>query len=83
MKSKILFRLLHLIALLALAVPAFSADYPTRDLQGIIMWGAGGGTDGMSRALTPNVEPFLGKEVVLVNKPGRYRRHRYPVRLQQ
>ncbi len=70
MKSKILFRLLHLIALLALAVPAFSADYPTRDLQGIIMWGAGGGTDGMSRALTPNVEPFLGKEVVLVNKPG-------------
>ena len=34
------------------------------------MWGAGGATDNVSRAITPNVEPFLGKQIVLINKPG-------------
>ncbi len=52
------------------SIPAAAADFPTRDIQGIIQWGAGGSTDGFSRAVTPNVEPILGKEIVLVNKPG-------------
>lgn len=59
-----------LILILSLATPLCAAEFPSRDLQGIVMWGAGGGTDGMSRALTPNVEPHLGKEVIVVNKPG-------------
>jgi len=54
---------------LASALPAL-ADYPERDIQGVIQWGAGGSTDGISRAVTPNVEPVLGKQIVLVNKPG-------------
>ena len=49
---------------------AFAADYPDRDLQGIIMWGAGGATDNVARAITPLVEPYLGKQIVLINKPG-------------
>lgn len=49
---------------------ALAADYPAKDLQGVIMWGAGGATDNVARAITPNVEPFLGKQVVLINKPG-------------
>ncbi|MFT7686592.1 MAG: tripartite-type tricarboxylate transporter receptor subunit TctC [Candidatus Azotimanducaceae bacterium] len=53
----------------------FSADaptkgYPVRNIQGIIMWGAGGATDTMSRAITPYVEPLLDKEVVLINRSG-------------
>ena len=49
---------------------ALAADYPTRQLQGIIQWGAGGSTDGVSRDVTPLVEPHLGQKIVLVNKPG-------------
>lgn len=45
-------------------------DFPTKDLSGIIMWGAGGATDNVARALTPLVEPHLGKQIVLQNKPG-------------
>jgi tripartite-type tricarboxylate transporter receptor subunit TctC len=53
-----------------LFLPAQAADYPTKDLQGVIMWGAGGATDNVARALAPNVEPFLGKQIILINKPG-------------
>lgn len=60
------------ITLLLIAVPISlcAADFPSRSLQGVIMWGAGGAMDNASRAITPNVEPILGKEIVLVNKPG-------------
>jgi len=34
------------------------------------MWGAGGATDTMSRAVTPLVEPLLGQEIVLINRSG-------------
>ena len=47
-----------------------AAEFPERDLQGVIMWGAGGATDNVTRAITPLVEPLLGKKVVLINKPG-------------
>lgn len=49
---------------------ATAADFPVKNVQGIIMWGAGGATDNVSRALTPNVEKYLGKQIVLINKPG-------------
>ena len=61
-----------IVALLAigLAVPAQAADFPTKDISGIIQWGAGGATDNVSRATTPYVENALGKQIVLQNKPG-------------
>jgi tripartite-type tricarboxylate transporter receptor subunit TctC len=46
------------------------ADYPERDLQGIIMWGAGGATDTVSRALQPHVEERLGARIVMSNRTG-------------
>ena len=49
---------------------AGAQNFPTRDLAGTIQWGAGGGTDVVSRALTPLVEPILGKSIVLTNRPG-------------
>jgi tripartite-type tricarboxylate transporter receptor subunit TctC len=62
------------IALVAGALGFFSlaqaADFPARDLSGIIQWGAGGATDNVARAVTPLVEKHLGKQVVLQNKPG-------------
>ncbi|GHD62046.1 ABC transporter substrate-binding protein [Thalassobaculum fulvum] len=58
------------LAMLSAAADGTAAEYPARDLQGIIMWGAGGATDTVARAVTPLAESALGKQVVLVNKPG-------------
>jgi tripartite-type tricarboxylate transporter receptor subunit TctC len=49
---------------------SFAQAFPTKDLSGVIMWGAGGATDNVARALTPHVEQALGKQIVLQNKPG-------------
>lgn len=69
MKTTVLAIVVGMLALCLL--PAAQAqDYPTKDIQGIIMWGAGGATDNVTRAIAPNVEPYLGKKFVLMNKPG-------------
>jgi tripartite-type tricarboxylate transporter receptor subunit TctC len=57
-------------AVLSLFATAATAAYPERDINGIIMWGAGGGTDVVARAVTPTAELSLGKKIVLVNRPG-------------
>jgi tripartite-type tricarboxylate transporter receptor subunit TctC len=57
-------------AALMLAAGFASAAYPDRELTGVIMWGAGGAMDVVSRAVTPHAEQVLGKKIVLVNKPG-------------
>jgi len=57
-------------AVLCLGSAAFAADFPAKDLQGIIMWGAGGATDVVARAVTPLAEAALGKSIVLTNKTG-------------
>lgn len=46
------------------------ANYPEKNISGYIAWGAGGGTDNASRALTPLVEKLIGGKVILQNKPG-------------
>ena len=70
MTKRLITPFLFSVLLLASLSPVTAANYPSRSLQGIIMWGAGGAMDNVSRAIVPNVEPFLGKEIVLVNKPG-------------
>jgi tripartite-type tricarboxylate transporter receptor subunit TctC len=49
---------------------SFAQPFPTRDLSGVIQWGAGGATDNVARAVTPLVEKYLGKQIILQNKPG-------------
>ena len=68
-----------------LSAATVNATYPTRNIQGVIMWGAGGATDTMSRAITPYVEPLLNQEVILTNRSGgagaistKYVHHRKP-----
>jgi tripartite-type tricarboxylate transporter receptor subunit TctC len=63
-------RTLAIAALALMAGGVQAQDYPTRDIQGTIMWGAGGATDNLARVLTPAVEKELGQTVVLVNRPG-------------
>ena len=62
-----------ILAVAAAAVLSSSVaaqDYPARDIQGTIMWGAGGATDNLARVVTPVVEAELGQKIVLVNRPG-------------
>ncbi|MDO5057638.1 MAG: tripartite tricarboxylate transporter substrate binding protein [Lautropia sp.] len=51
-------------------VPAQAAGYPEREINAIIQWGAGGGTDVVMRAYTPHAEAALGRKIVMQNKPG-------------
>lgn len=59
-----------LAALPLLPTGARAQAFPTRELTGIIMWGAGGATDVVARALTPPAEAALGQSIVLQNRPG-------------
>jgi len=56
-------------ALMVAAAPAL-AEYPEKDIQGIIQWGAGGSTDTVMRAVTPHAEEVLGGKVVMQNMTG-------------
>ncbi len=58
-----------LTALFLAASPAL-ADYPEREVLGVVMWGAGGATDTVARAVNPAAEAALGKPIVVLNKSG-------------
>jgi tripartite-type tricarboxylate transporter receptor subunit TctC len=58
------------VSILASVSLATAQQFPTRDLAGSIMWGAGGAMDVVSRAITPLVEPHLGKSIILTNRTG-------------
>lgn len=49
---------------------AATADYPTKDISGIIQWGAGGGTDSLMRPLATLAEAELGVSLIMENKTG-------------
>ena len=56
--------------LLGLAGPTFAQQFPTKEVQIIIPYAAGGATDLVFRALAASSQKYLGKAVVVVNKPG-------------
>lgn len=72
MKSfkKMLIAVSFTLACLLMVNVAFAADYPSKNISGTIGWGAGGGTDNASRALTPVAENDLKAKIILQNKPG-------------
>jgi len=49
---------------------AMAQDYPAKEIQGIIQWGAGGSTDVVMRSVTPHAEKLLGGTVVMQNMTG-------------
>ena len=58
------------LALASLSTLTLAAEFPDKDLQGIIMWGAGGATDTVSRAIQPHAEEALGRDIVMTNRSG-------------
>jgi len=65
-------RIISVLFVLSLMVvmPIQAADFPTKEVQIIIPWAAGGATDLIFRALAATTGKYLGKAVVVVNRPG-------------
>lgn len=70
-KGECKMRKLTLACLMLLFVTGASfAAYPEKNINGYIMWGAGGALDNVSRAITPLAQEHLGKTIILQNRPG-------------
>ncbi|MBS0321960.1 MAG: tripartite tricarboxylate transporter substrate binding protein [Proteobacteria bacterium] len=53
------------------SLSAHAADWkPTRPINLIVPWAAGGSTDQVTRATAAELEPVLGQKIVVVNQPG-------------
>jgi tripartite-type tricarboxylate transporter receptor subunit TctC len=59
-----------LVALCLLGAVTAQAAYPTRPITFIVPWGAGGGTDAVSRMLATLMERDLGQPINVVNRTG-------------
>lgn len=60
-------------AILALGLTATAGtaqNYPTKEIRGIIQWGAGGSTDTVMRSVTLHAEKVMGGTVVMQNMTG-------------
>ena len=57
-------------ALALMSGVAVADSYPEREVLGVVMWGAGGATDTVARAINPAAEEALGKPIVVLNKSG-------------
>ena len=58
------------LSVLIAALPAEAADYPIKPITAFIPLGTGGTSDVFIRTIAPYMEKYLGKPLILVNKPG-------------
>ena len=59
------------VAALAVAAPAMAQTWkPTRPINLIVPWAAGGSTDQVTRVAAAEMEKVLGQTIVIVNQPG-------------
>lgn len=54
----------------AAAFPALADEYPTRPVQLVVAYPAGGGTDTLARLVSVELGKLLGQPVLVVNRPG-------------
>src|SRR3982751_723816 len=58
-------------AALAMALPAAAQNWkPTRPINLIVPWAAGGSTDQVTRVTAGELEKALGQTIVIINQPG-------------
>ncbi len=63
--------LLSLFAAAFAAPPALGAEWkPTRPINLIVPWAAGGSTDQITRITATQLEPLLGQTIVIINQAG-------------
>lgn len=70
MKKRLLLVLLSIFIYCCLVFMGFAQEYPSRDINGVVSWGAGGGTDIVSRLSIPEASNYLGKTIIMTNMPG-------------
>src|SRR5215472_1620146 len=71
MASFNLARALAGLALLSLSsAAAIAADYPTRTVDLVVPYPAGGGVDTVGRVIAQKLTEELGQQVIVVNRPG-------------
>ncbi len=69
-RKKSLFTFFTVLLIVGFSFAATAADYPTKPVQLLIPFGAGGAADTIGRMLSKAVEGALGQPLVAVNKPG-------------
>lgn len=67
-----LFRSLMLAATLCMsaAAPAWADGYPSKPVEMIVPWPAGGGTDVIARVYAEAARPHFAQPILIVNRPG-------------
>ncbi len=72
MNKRFFLRSVSLAALAAcIALPAAAQQWkPTRPINLIVPWAAGGSTDQVTRVAAAELEKALGQTIVIVNQPG-------------
>ena len=69
-RKKMVSTVLAILVALSFSATAFSADYPSKAVQMLIPFGAGGSADSMGRMMAKSSEKHLGQNIVAVNRPG-------------
>jgi tripartite-type tricarboxylate transporter receptor subunit TctC len=67
---RLLMRAVGVAAMLAIAVPAPAADFPTRPVHLLVPYPPGGGLDILARVLSEPLSRIWGQSVVVENRPG-------------
>jgi tripartite-type tricarboxylate transporter receptor subunit TctC len=55
---------------LGVALPAAAQWKPTKPINLIVPWAAGGSTDQVTRVTAAELEKVLGQKIIIVNQPG-------------
>lgn len=66
---KRIFSILFVLSLI-FVMPLHAAEFPTKEVQIVIPYAAGGATDLIFRALAATTGKYLGKAVIVINRPG-------------
>lgn len=63
-------RLLLGAAAMTVSLPLMASDFPSKPIQIIVPYAAGGSTDLLARAIQDPMSKELGQNVIILNKPG-------------
>lgn len=70
MKAQVTITSATALLLAALVAPVAAEEFPTKPINIIIGFGAGGGTDAVVRAVAEPMSKALGQPILVTNKPG-------------